>query len=53
MSFHSTVYRYDIEKLTTPDLEGVAACIYDGDGRGVRVVTLHDVQVRYRKAYHS
>ena len=46
VSLHSTVYSYDIEKLTTPDLEGVAACIHDGDGRGARVVTLHGVQVR-------
>ena len=53
VSIHSTVYRYDKEKVTIPDLEGVAACIHDGDGGGVRVVTLHGVKVRYRKTYHS
>ena len=35
-----------VEKLTVPDLERVAACIRDGDGGGLCVVTLHGVQVR-------
>ena len=46
VSLHSTVYRYDIEMLTTPDLKGIAACICDGDRGGARVDTLYCVQVR-------